>query len=157
MQAIFEFCRRRASAAIHGRDAQFVSDSIDLLWGYVLMDSTPLAVKLSQIEKRCHEIEVDQNAFPQSILLAQLLGGLLSAVDVFSSGSRKQSALLAEYVITCIDADVSERKGVSPRGDLSFVPEIAAELNAQEEMISYLESSPVLSAEDVARLRNSRI
>jgi hypothetical protein len=157
VQAIFDFYRQQPSVALHQKDVQFVRDTITMLWENVLMDTLPSILTQPEIEKWCHEIEVDQDGLLQSILLAQLLGGLLSAAEVFSSGSSKQSSLLAEYIINCIDAEISERTGVSPRGDLSFVPEIAAELNGQEEMIRYLESSPKLSIEDVARLKKSRI
>jgi hypothetical protein len=154
---MFDFCRSRLTGAVDGNDAQFIGNSVDALWRHVIMDTTPSAGDLLAMTTRCSEINLNQGDELQGILLAQLLGGLLAAIDVFSSHSCRQSMLLAEYVINCLDADVSMRTGISPKGDLSAVPSVGAEIRVQEQMICYLEDSPSLSTEDALRFRQPHI
>jgi hypothetical protein len=83
----------------------------------------------------------------------EILDSLLFAVEVFRSGSEKHSARVAEAMINCIDAELSERPGYTVSRDISTYPEIDAELLVQTNMLEYLESFPVLQPDDVNRFR----
>lgn len=141
------------SHALDATQTRFIEDSVTMLWRHVIVHTTPSMEQLSEIRKWCAAVEVNEDDMPHAALLMQLLGGMMTVVQLFANGEAKQSMLLADYVINCIDVELSERTGKSPAGNISTVPEIAEELIAQEAMLRYLESSPTLSNEDIYRFR----
>lgn len=143
----------RSWAALIDADTHIIGNIVEQFWHYMLANEKPSdedVLAVNKIREATDAVECDDLS---GILLAQLIGGLLAVVNVFSTGSPEQSMLLADSAITCVDANVSERTGTSPAGDISTVPEIADELRAQEQMMLYLEGSPTLTADDIDKFR----
>src|SRR5262249_983014 len=129
-----------------GDQIAFVSETVSELWEATTAGKNPSPDLMTRLKHECLSVQYDYKDFISSELMSQLVTGLSAVADLFITDEPRKAALAAETVINCIHAIESERRGISPRGDISEVHEVAVELESQDRMLRYLETSPTLLA-----------
>ena len=142
--------------ALKATDKEFIYRSFDLLCDLFERAVAPKEI-LAEINARCLKIEPLDPDYLRHVLFVQVVPGLAGVVEVFETGDSGTAAILAEYVLNCIDAEFEDKGGESPivmeDSDLIAFPEYKLELRSQSCILSYLETSPTVSMHDLERCR----
>ncbi len=155
LHAIFNRWGKRFSIDLAESDVEFMRDSINILWKCVISNEQPTIEQLSAIEKGCRSIELDDISYATEPFIVAVLDGLLNIVTLFRNGDARYSAQLAEAIIDCINANLSENPEYIMPEDISTNHEINAELHIQEKMLKYVETLPNLRDNDISLFRSS--
>ena len=154
VRSMYDKYRLQLLSALSPSEVRNINSCVTLLGSHVAEGTSPSAAELESLHEFSNSIDVNKGDFFIDILLVQLLGALDVVAEDFYNPTAQQAMLLAIYLINCVDAEVSEREGRSPRGDLSAVPEIARELDIQRKMLQYLRQATALSIQDLTRFRD---
>jgi len=142
LQAMLSDYATHIAKGLTKADADYINDRVHCLWHCAISGQLQCESELEGLVNRSNEAQIDDSDVLTGIVVAQLLGACTAVAEVFRTGSAHHAMLVADSCITCIDAQVSERDGVSPSHDLPAVPELASELHLQRRMIDYLNTSP---------------
>jgi len=155
LQAMLSKYNKDLDLALKVADKEFIYRSFDLLCNS--FERAADKETLAEINARCLKIEPLDASYLGHVLFVQVVPGLAGVVDVFETGDSETAAILAEYVLNCIDAEFEDKGGENPTvledSDLIDFPEYKLELEAQSCILSYLETSPTVSMHDLQRCR----
>src|SRR5262249_30971441 len=148
-------CGELFDRGMRKKDSAMIAKEFDTIWNNVINGNIISAEYLHETKEKFNKLAtaVDDIKYPFCGFYIELISGYFSVLEVIERDNVECAASVALDVINCIDLEL-DNKGINLSGDgfMSY-PDVKTELDAQSNMLDYLDGSPILARNDFERFR----